>query len=210
VEITPSSVEKSYIWEPQHLQTSILLELKRAFVSQEYLISIYQSLSVLNISLKERFGDEIWLDEMFFAVEVNAVFHRLLSIPRLIAPLNMAELMQETSRIAGIIYIGKIFQSATVGPWYHGPHATKIKARLAEQDFDWAQFNPIKLWILSFGALGSDRLPERDWYADHLRRLCQTMRLATWLEVSQSLFSLPWMHGMFRQRLMELYVPIVG
>jgi hypothetical protein len=137
----------------------------------------------------------LWQEELFAALKVHPVAHRLLSMARysVTAERNVqlcGLMIRETLRLASLLFIGLVKEHCRVYPSAVSENKVRLTRLLTADGVDWSSFMDLRLWVLTIAALAEE--DERAWYVREIAQTMTYLGLAGWDESLKILKELIW------------------
>jgi hypothetical protein len=94
-----------------------------------------------------------------------------------------AENIQESCRLAALIYINMAFRALQPGAAIHTTLTSRLKTLLTQTDLAscWGNLSETLLWVLFMG--GAVALRERPWFVSALTIVCSQLKMQSWHDV---------------------------
>jgi hypothetical protein len=140
-------------------------------------------------------SSERWRQELFVALKVHPVAHRLLSIPRYMIEDDMdantsGVLIREMLRLAGLIFAGLLKGYCHNSPTAITENQGRLVNLLKELDVDWSLYEDLHLWVLTIAALTADG--DRNLHVSKIASLLDTLGMAEWYNALEIMKQLIW------------------
>jgi len=145
--------------------------------------------------------------ELFVALNVHPVAHKLLSIPRYAAAArtNMSSsglIINEILRLTSLLFIALLKEQFRVLPSGVSENRLRLALLLTKVTVDWSSFMDLHLWVLTVSALAETE--DRSWYVSKLAVTMTFLGLTAWDEALKILRELIWVGDMLDEAADEL------
>jgi len=147
----------------------------------------------------QRSNNGRWQEELFIALKVHPVAHKLLSMSRFTvrAEANVSSsglLIREILRLTCLLFIGLLKDLCRVFPTGVPENKLRLTRLLTEGAVDWSTFMDLRLWVLMVSALAEEG--ERRWYVSEIAWTMKYLGLTTWDDALKILKELIWIGEM--------------
>lgn len=138
---------------------------------------------------------------------IEPIVHRLLQQTfRPSKPLDHIAWIQETFRIAALLYLGRLRRFDNEDPLMAtltAKHISRLRKSLGIiGKEDWDELWPLRLWALVMGAMECNQgcAEARKWYLDEMLAMAASLRFRSWREVEKVVKDLLWVDELFHRR----------
>jgi hypothetical protein len=189
--------QMSQAWRKQ------LPDLTRAADILDDLASVTADLHVERI----RVGDLFFSSSVTPLLWIEPIVHSLLQQRhRPSEPSDHVTWMEETFRVAALLYLGRLRRFDNEDPLMltltakHVPRLIEALESIDEKD--WGKLWPLRLWALVMGAMETNkhRIVAREWYLDQMRAMAVSRRLRSWSDVEKVVKDMLWVEELFHIR----------
>jgi hypothetical protein len=156
---------------------------------------------------RARVGDRFFSSTVTPLLWIEPTVHCLLQQRgRLREPSDHVAWMEETFRVAALLYLGRLRRFDNEDSLMlaltarHLPRLRESLERVGEKD--WSGLWPLRLWALAMGAMESNqgRAEMRRWYLDQMLAMAASLRLRSSRDVEKVVKGMLWVDEQFRRR----------
>ena len=214
---------------PEHILPNIEVPLRPASTSERSLLAQHMSeawrkqfpgnstsadilddLASLTADLlvqRAKFGERFFSSTVTPLLWIDPIVHCLLQRRyRLCQPSDPASWIEETFRVAALLFLGRLrrFDSEdTLLVTLTAKHIPRLRESLESTDEkDWGELWPLRLWALVMGAMETikDRASAREWFHDEMLAMATSLRFQSWRAVEKVVKDMLWVEEVFRVR----------
>jgi hypothetical protein len=143
--------------------------------------------------------NELWQEELFVAVNVHPVAHKLLSLLRYPvadeADISSSGLIiHEILRLTSLLFISLLKEQYGVFPSGVSENKLRLTRVLTEVAVDWSSFMNLRLWVLTVSALAGEE--DRSWYVSEITVTMAFLDATTWDDALRILKDFIWIGEM--------------
>jgi hypothetical protein len=156
---------------------------------------------------RTRVGDRFFSSTVTPLLWIEPIVHRLLQQQyRLRSPSDHVAWMEETFRVAALLYIGRLRRFDSEDPLMvtlTAKHVPRLREALESINGKyWGELWPLRLWALVMGAMESnkDRAAAREWYLDQMLAMAASLRFRSWRDIVKVVKDMLWVDELFRRR----------
>jgi hypothetical protein len=152
-------------------------------------------------------GDRFFSSTVTPLLWIEPIVHCLLQQRyRLREPSDHVAWMEETFRVAALLYLGRLRRFDSEDPLMitlTAKHVPRLRESLESIDEkDWGELWPLRLWALVMGAMetNKDRAVAREWYLDQVLAMATSLRFRSWRQVEKVVKEMLWVDELFHTR----------
>jgi hypothetical protein len=191
---------------------------RRRFPGHDTVADILDELGSVTADLlteRARVGDRFFSSTVTPLLWIEPTVHCLLQQRgRLREPSDHVGWMEETFRVAALLYLGRLRrfdnEDSLMGALTarHVPRLRESLERVGKKD--WSGLGPLRLWALVMGAMESNqgRAEMRRWYLDQMLAMAAAFRLRSAGDVEKAVKSMLWVDELFRLRADPIWVDL--
>lgn len=138
---------------------------------------------------------------------IEPIVHRLLQQRyRLSEPCDNVAWMEESFRVAALLYLGRLRRFDNEDPLMltlTARHVPRLREALESIDErDWGELWPLRLWALVMGAMETTkgRAIAHKWYLDQILAMAASLRFRSYRQVEKLVKGMLWVEELFRTR----------
>jgi hypothetical protein len=166
---------------------------------------------------RSRVGERFFSSTVTPLLWIEPIVHRLLQQRyRLRAPSDHVAWMEETFRVAALLYLGRIRRFDNEDPLMltlTAKHVPRLREALNSTDVkDWGELWPLRLWALVMGAMetNKERPAAREWYLDQMLAMAASLRFRSWRDIAKVVKDVLWVEELFRRRADTIWADLAG
>jgi hypothetical protein len=130
---------------------------------------------------------------------VNVILHRLLTLCPLTDENKREDKIEETCRIASLIYLAPVWRKFGVFPVRTKLLVRKLRLGLDSSPVeDWMELWPLRLWCLYVGAVESEGTDGLDWFVKQVAANSWEYGIRDWEKVKKCVVEVLWIESIFK------------
>jgi hypothetical protein len=156
---------------------------------------------------RTNFGERFFSSTVTPLLWIDPIVHRLQQQRyRLHQPFDQASWIEETFRVAALLFLGRLRRFDGEDPLLFtltAKHIPRLRQSLESTDEeDWGELWPLRLWALVMGAMETlkDRDSARKWFHDEILAMAASQRFRSWREVEKVVKDMLWVEEVFHVR----------
>ena len=156
---------------------------------------------------RTNFGERFFSSTVTPLLWIDPIVHWLLQQRyRLRQPSDPASWIEETFRVAALLFLGRLRRFDSEDPLLFtltAKHIPRLRQSLESTDEkDWGELWPLRFWALMMGAMETikDRVSAHKWFHDEMLAMAASLRFRSWRAVEKVVKDMLWVDEVFHVR----------
>jgi len=156
---------------------------------------------------RTNFGERFFSSTVTPLLWIDPIVHCLLQqCYRLCEPSDPASWIEETFRVAALLFFGRLRRFDSEDPLLFtltAKHIPRLRQSLESTDEkDWGELWPLRLWALVMGAMETikDRASAREWFHEEILAMAASSRYRSWRAIEEVVKDMLWVEEVFHVR----------
>ena len=169
------------------------------------LVNILEDMSYLTAFLELPSQSSTGTQQIHYFDALSLIEHRILSLSTgndtQYGAINSGKI-DETCRLAALIYINIVFRELQPTSAVHATLASRLRISLIQTDFKscWGTLSEALLWILFIGGSVAMQEPTKSWLMSALENVCSHLKLQSWCDARDILTKYLWCDRIWEER----------